>query len=275
MHGVILRGCAYVWMSEMDDDDDDNNNSIHESLLDAGYSPRATVSDLVHDAITRAFDLLGESCAGLLINHLSAMHRLPKHIVLTRYDLISRAISQTFGYGSEVFMHETRANLLRSLPHLDNSLTTAEIIHQAHKIEALRFVRNLRNGYAVFIHSSYGSKQEILGSFFRPANAGRFVEAEAGGLGTTIIRYDSDGNITAGGRAYCNSAFCKHHNYNYYHQSKGQAAQHGHRARRRDGRYRSFLCAYTTDEASRNFSNVVLAHDHVITDQPFIVYSRP
>lgn len=78
-------------------EDDNNNNGIHELLLFAGYRPRSMVSDLVHDAITRAFELLGESCAGLLTNHLSAIYRLlPMHIVLTRYDLVSRAISQTF-----------------------------------------------------------------------------------------------------------------------------------------------------------------------------------
>ncbi|AIC15099.1 hypothetical protein [Nitrososphaera viennensis] len=261
-----------------------DNDSIHRSLLDAGYRPRTMVSDMVHDAITRAFELLGESCAGLLINHLSAMHRLPRHIVLTRYDLISRAISQTFGYGSEVFMHEIRANLLRSLPHLDNSLTTAEIIHLTHKIEALRFVRNLRDGYAVFVHSSYKSKQEILGSFFQPVNAGRLVNttttttASAGGFGS-IIKYDGDGNITAGGRTYCNLTSCKHQ-YHYYpppSSSKDHAAQGRHVRRRAggvNGRNRSFLCSYSMDEASRDFANVVLAHDHVITDQPYIVYSK-
>ncbi|AIF84212.1 hypothetical protein NTE_02158 [Candidatus Nitrososphaera evergladensis SR1] len=256
---------------------------IHESLLDAGYKPRAMVSDLVYDAIIRAFELLGESCAGLLINHLSVIYRLPRHIVLTRYDLVSKAISQTFGYGSEVFMHEIRANLLRSLPHLDHSLSTIEIIRQAHKLEALRFVRNLRNGYAVFIHNNYSSKQEILDSFFKPVNAGRLINnnttttTATDGFGSAIIKYDRDGNITAGGRTYCNLVFCKHHYY--YHPSKDQATQsryvrRGTAAGSNNGRSRSFLCAYSADQASKDFTNIVLAHDHVITDQPFIVYSK-
>lgn len=263
-------------------DDNDNSVNIHESLLYAGYKPRSMVSDLVHDAITRAFELLGESCAGLLINHLSAMYRLPTHIVLTRYDLVSKAISQTFGYGSEVFMHEIRANLLKNLPHMDHTLPTEEIIHRAYKVEALRFVRNLRNGYAILVHSNYGSRQEILGSFFQPVSAGRLEYTASGGLATAIIRYDSDGNITAGGRTYCNPESCEHGYYHHYHfhdscYSPGGSAVKGRYRRGRagdGGRNKSFLCAYSTYEASQNFSDVVLEHDHVITDQPFVVYSK-
>nr|WP_294805427.1 hypothetical protein [uncultured Nitrososphaera sp.] len=259
---VILHRGAFM-TSEMD--------YIHESLLYAGYKPRAMVSDLMHDAITRAFELLGESCSSLFLNHLSTIRRLPRHIVLTRYDLISKAISQTFGYGSEVFMHEIRANLLRNLPHLDNSLSTAEIIYLAHKAEALRFVRNLRSGYAVLIHSSYGSRDEVLGSFFQPTNTGWPADTEASRFGA--IKYDNYGNITAGGRTYCNLVFCRHPSS--LSLSKDRAPSRARTRASGDGRSRAFLCTYSTDQASKDFTNTALVHDHVITDQPFIVYSRP
>ncbi|MER3408172.1 MAG: hypothetical protein C4292_05385 [Nitrososphaera sp.] len=86
---------------------------IHSFLLNAGYQPQTKTGDLVYGAIAKAFDLMGESCSGLLLNHISTVYSIPRHVVLTRFDLISRAIGQVFGYGSEVFLHEIRENLLK------------------------------------------------------------------------------------------------------------------------------------------------------------------
>lgn len=176
-------------------------------------------------------------------------------------------------------MHEIRANLLKSLPYMDHSIPTAKIIRRAHKAEALRFVRNLRSGCAILIHSNYKSRQEILGSFFQPAGTGSGRLADvmrmAAGSLKTMIKCDGDGNITAGSRTYCcnHLASCKRH----YQSPRGPTAQ-GRNVRIRaggvNGRNGSFLCAYSTYEASQNFSGVVPVHDHVITDQPFIVYSK-
>lgn len=70
---------------------------IQWMLLATGYQPRSQVSEVVRDFITRAFELLGEPCSGMLINHLSRMYDLPPHVMLARYDLIGKAIRQVFG----------------------------------------------------------------------------------------------------------------------------------------------------------------------------------
>lgn len=46
-----------------------------------------------------------ESRSGMLINHLSRIYNLPPHVMLTRYDMVGKAIGQVFGYWSEVFLH--------------------------------------------------------------------------------------------------------------------------------------------------------------------------
>ena len=49
-------------------------------------------NNIVQNAIFRTFELLSEPCLDLLINNISFMQGLPRHIVLTRYYRISKAI---------------------------------------------------------------------------------------------------------------------------------------------------------------------------------------
>jgi hypothetical protein len=227
---------------------------IHNFLISAGYTPRTEASNLVYRAITRAFELLGEPCSDLLISHLSTMHKLPRHIVLTRYDLISKAIGQIFGYGSEVFLHEIRENLLQSLLHLDRTLGTAQIVEEAFKFEALRFASDLTEGHAILLCSNYASRQQVVDAFFQRKSAIGIVRFR----GLEMARYDGEGNVVAGARVYCNLVSCHH------------------RPEKRDAQSpaRVFLCACSLEEASKDLYESVLSHDHVVTDRPFMVYSR-
>ena len=63
---------------------------IHWMLLATGYQPRSQTGMTVSGAITKAFELMGDSCADLIINHLSKIHNLPPHVVIARYDLSAR-----------------------------------------------------------------------------------------------------------------------------------------------------------------------------------------
>lgn len=228
---------------------------LHQFLISAGYQPRTGASNIVQNAITRAFKLLGEPCYDLLVNHLSAMHRLPRHILLTRYDLISMAIRQVFGYGSEVFLHEIRESLLENLPHLDRSLSTAQIVEEAYKFEVLKFASDLGHGRVILLCSSYSSRQQVLDAFFqRTSAAGARIQhrlAEA--------RYDDEGNVVAGARAYCNLVSCQHSPIKRpeAHTSTGVS-----------------LCTHNIDESEVDLYDSVLSHNHVVTDRPFMVYSR-
>jgi succinyl-CoA synthetase alpha subunit len=65
---------------------------IHWMLLATGYEPRSEVSVAVSRAITKAFELMGHSCAGAIINYLSKIHNLPPHAVVARYGLVGKAI---------------------------------------------------------------------------------------------------------------------------------------------------------------------------------------
>lgn len=228
---------------------------IHTFLVSAGYHPQTGASNMVHNAITRAFELLGEPCSDLLVSHLSAMHKLPRHIVLTRYDLISKAVKQILGYGSEVFLHEFRENLLENLPHLDRTLGTAQIVQEACRYEVLRFAKDLREGRAILLCSSYSSRQEVLDAFFQRTGATGLVTFR----GLEAARYDDDGNIVAGTRAYCNQESCQHT-----------------RTRQKGGYCpaRAFLCTCGLDGVGDELYDAVLSHDHIVTDLPFMVYSR-
>ena len=77
---------------------------IRWMLLAKGYQPRSQVGEVIRDSITKAFELLGESCSGMLTNHLSKIYNLPPHVMLARYDLVGKAIGRVFWYGSEVFL---------------------------------------------------------------------------------------------------------------------------------------------------------------------------
>ncbi|MEM2140811.1 hypothetical protein [Nitrososphaera sp.] len=228
---------------------------IHQFLISAGYRPLTAANNIVENAIIRAFKLLGEPCYDLLVNHLCAMHRLPRHILLTRYDLISVAIRQVFGYGSEVFLHEIRESLLESLPHLDRSLGTARIVEETHKFEVLKFAGDLRRGRVILLCSNYSSRQQVLDAFFqRTTAAGTRMQhrlAEA--------RYDDGENVVAGARAYCNLVSCQH-------SPVKQQEEHASA--------RVFLCTHNIDESEVDLYDAVLSHDHVVTDRPFMVYSR-
>jgi hypothetical protein len=228
---------------------------IHQFLISAGYRPRTAANNVVQNAIIRAFELLGEPCYDLLVNHLSAMHRLPRHILLTRYDLLSMAIRQVFGYGSEVFLHEIRESLLESLPHLDRSFGTAAIVEEAYKFEVLKFAGDLRYGRVILLCSSYSNRQHVLDAFFQRVSAAgvkmqhRLAEA----------RYDDEGNIVAGARAYCNLVSCQH--------SPVRQPETRNPAK-------VFLCTHNVDESEADLYDSVISHDHVVTDRPFMVYSR-
>jgi hypothetical protein len=228
---------------------------IHQFLISAGYHPRTAANSIVQNAIIRAFELLGEPCYDLLVNHLSAMHRLPKHILLTRCDLISTAVRQVFGYGSEVFLHEIRESLLESLPHLDRSLGTAQIVEEAYRFEVLKFASDLRHGRVILLCGSYSSRQQVLDAFFqRVSVVGAKMQhrlAEA--------RYDDEGNMVAGARAYCNLASC-HHSAVRQPETRNSA--------------KVFLCTHNVDESEVDLYDSVISHDHVVTDRPFMVYSR-
>lgn len=226
---------------------------IHTFLISAGYCPRTGASSTVYGAITRAFELLGEPCSDLLVSHLSAMYKLPRHIVLTRYDLISKAVKQILGYGSEVFLHEFRENLLEKLPHLDRTLGTAQIVEEACRYEVLRFAKELHEGRAILLCSTYSSRQQVLDAFFQRTGATGLVAFH----GLATASYDDEGNIVAGARAYCNQVSCQHP-----------------RVRRRGNSARAFLCACGLDGIGENLYDAVLSHDHIVTDQPFMVYSK-
>lgn len=47
---------------------------IHPFLISAGYRPHTAANNIVQNAIIGAFQLLGEPCNDLLVNHLCAMH---------------------------------------------------------------------------------------------------------------------------------------------------------------------------------------------------------
>jgi hypothetical protein len=87
---------------------------IHWMLLTTGYEPRSQVSAAVLRAITKAFELMGDSCAGIMINYLSKIHNLPPHVVIARYDLVGKTIGYVCGHGSEVFLHHIREKFWRA-----------------------------------------------------------------------------------------------------------------------------------------------------------------
>ena len=211
---------------------------IHWMLLATGYQPRSQVSEVIHDSITRAFELLGESCSGMLINHLSQIYNLPPHVMLARYDLVGKAIGQVFGYGSEVFLHQIRENLLGRLQVTDRFLPTSEIIKNAHKTEVVSFLRSIDEEYAVLLYNSYAAKEELLRVFSKEhLSASSFVNTPNG-----LEMLNQDGPA------------CPH-------PSDAQPCK-------------SFLCSFGIREASKNFHDLVLPHSHVITDEPFMVYAR-
>ncbi|MEO9295500.1 MAG: hypothetical protein ABI347_07870 [Nitrososphaera sp.] len=216
---------------------------IHWMLLATGYQPRSRVSEVIRDSITRAFELLGESCSGMLINHLSRIYNLPPHVMLARYDLVGKAIGQVFGYGSEVFLHQVRENILEKLPVTDRLLPPSEIIKNAYKTEVVSFLRSINHEYAVLLYNSHSTKEELLRAFSRDhISASGFVNTPNG---LEMLSYGGGLSCThpaAGGR---DSQAC-----------------------------RSFLCSFGIKEASQNFHDIVLPHSHVITDEPFMVYAR-
>lgn len=247
---------------------------IHSFLLNAGYQPQTKVGDLVYSAISKAFDLMGESCSDLLLSHLGTVYGMPRHIVLTRFDLISRAIGQVFGYGSEVFLHEIRENILKSLPaaQADYAVPTAEIIKNAYKAEVLQSVRNFAGSEkAVLVFNGFSGKEEVTNSFYQyPLNARLAVAGGGGGIGSkSNVKYDSDssshnqqqhGPQVAPPGAHLDFPPCPH------------PGDGGNRGAHLDSPY---LCTYGVKQAIDLFQRVVLPHTHVITDEPFLVYARP
>lgn len=206
-------------------------------LLATGYQPRSQVSEVIRDSITKAFELLGESCPSMLINHLSRIHNLPPHVLLARYDLVGKAIGQVFGYGSEVFLHQVRENILKKLPVTDCFLSTSEIIKNAYKTEVVSFLRSISGEYAVLLYNSFASKEELQRVFSREhISASGFVNGM---------------EMVSKGAPACPHPPGDDHNYRS-----------------------SFLCSFGVREASKNFHDVVLPHSHVITDEPFMVYAR-
>lgn len=238
---------------------------IHSFLLNAGYQPQTKVGDRVYSAISKAFDLMGESCSDLLLSHLGTVYGIPRHIVLTRFDLVSRAIGQVFGYGSEVFLHEIRENILKSLPGApaDYAMSTAEIIKNAYKAEALQSVRNFAGSeQAVLVFSGFSGKEEVTNSFYQyPLNA-RLAVTGSGCNSRSNARYDSDGDgpQVAPPGAHLDFPPCPH------------PGEGGNKGAHLDSPY---LCAYGVKQAIDNFQRAVLPHSHVITDEPFLVYARP
>jgi hypothetical protein len=193
---------------------------IHWMLLATGYRPKSQVGKAVSEAIMKAFELLGDSCSSLIINHLSKIHNLPPHIVIARYDLVDKAIGQVCGYGSEVFLHYIRENLLESLPGTDPFLPTAEIIKNAYKEEVLSFLRNIRNEPAILLYNSHTVREEMLRIFVREHfSASGFVNS-ANGLEMVS----------------CGPG-CSH-------PPEGKA-----------GKYGPFLCSYGAREAGQNFQD--------------------
>ena len=221
-------------------------SEIHGLLLEAGYQPWSSVTNKIYFAIADAFELLGESCSGLLINHLSEIHRIPKHVVLTRYDLISKAIGQTFGYGSEVFLHQVRQNLLGCFPCDDQSISTLDIIRNAYRKETLQFIGALKDERVVVLHGGSSCREETLGAFSatRFANTASsivFVDGSEQGESEKICRHQAGDDIWIAGKA---------------------AGGHS-------------LCTFNTEKAVDNFRSLVLPHTHVITEDPFLIYTAP
>ena len=62
--------------------------------------------------------------------------------MLTRYDLVGKAIGQVLGYGSEVFLHQVRGKLLDGLKVTGRFLPMTEKIKNAYKTEVIRFLRS-------------------------------------------------------------------------------------------------------------------------------------
>lgn len=222
-------------------------SEIHGLLLDAGYQPWSSVTNTVYFAIKAAFELLGESCTGLLINHLSEMYRIPKHIVLTRYDLISKAICQTFGYGSEVFLHQVRQNLLGCFPCDNTAISTIDIIRNAYRNEALQLIRTLKDERIILLHSgSRSSREDVLGAlsatrFANTATNIAYMNGSAQGESEHVCRHQAGDDVWIAGKA---------------------TSAHS-------------LCTFGTEKAVKQFHNLVLPHTHVITDDPLLLYSAP
>ena len=221
-------------------------SEIHRLLLESGYQPWSSVTNTVYFAIADAFELLGESCSGLLVNHLSEMYRIPKHIVLTRYDLISKAIGQTFGYGSEVFLHQVRQNLLGCFPCDNPAISTMDIIRNAYRNEALQLIRTLRDERVILLHSGHSSREDVLGAlcatrFANTATNIAYTNGSTQGESEHVCRHQAGDDVWIAGKA---------------------ASAHS-------------LCTFGTEKAIGRFHSLVLPHTHVITDDPLLVYAAP
>lgn len=123
----------------------------------------------------------------------------------------------------------------------DRLLPISEIIKNAYKTEVVSFLRSIENEYAVLLYNSHSVREEMLKVFSREhISANGFVNTPNG------LEMLSQGGPV-----------CPH-------PAGGQDAQS----------CRSFLCSFGIREASQNFHDGVLPHSHVITDEPFTVYSR-
>ncbi len=242
---------------------------VHDLLVSLGYYPQTGASNMVHDAISGAFALLGESCADVLVSHLSAMHRMPRHVLMSRYDLVSKAIKQTFGYGSEVFLHGIRNSLLESLPHVAPTTATPQLIEEAYRFEALMFAGELREGRTLLLWTDPDRRQQVIDAFFKrtsPAGTAAF-------RGTEQARYDGEGNIVVGTRAYSNLVSCHQHGLPDGDNQQQELLHHRHHVCS-GSPARAFLCTCLVDGARKDLREMVMAHDHVLTDRPFMVYSK-
>lgn len=152
---------------------------------------------------------------------------------------VGEAIGRLCGYGSEVFLHQIRENLLESFPGTDRLLPTVEIIKNAYKGEALSFVCNIKNEPAILLYNSHVVRKEMLKAFTRE-------------------HVSACGFVNSANRLEMVSSGCLHS------QVKREVA----------GKYGPFLCSYRVREAEQNFQDAVLPHNCVITDEPFMVDSR-
>jgi hypothetical protein len=116
------------------------------------------------------------------------------------------------------------------------------MIKNAYKEEALSFLHNIGNEPVVLLYNSLAVREEMQRVFVREhICASEFANS-------------ANSQVISHGVSRC------------LHPPEG-----GERIRR----HGPFLCAYGTKEAEQNFEDLVLPHDYVITDEPFLVYARP
>jgi len=153
-------------------------------LLDElGYLPiRSNTEEILHEAVTRSFESLGNSACKALLNNICSIHGLSEKELFTNYDLFENSLYNILGNTAHRVIRIIKRELLTIAvisnncnlsPHeiLDPSLTVNMILNDIRIKELCEFVKlsDYQHLAVLFYNSAF--KEKLFHEFVSPSTA--------------------------------------------------------------------------------------------------------